>query len=114
MRILVVEDEPTLNRLVTEKLKLARYSVDSCLDGEDALAHLACAEYDALILDIMLPKIDGLTVLRRLRPLWRRDPIPIPNRSTWCAAPRCRRRPRIFWILCFRRPAGKCSSVPVT
>ena len=75
MRILVVEDEPTLNKLVTEKLKLARYSVDSCLDGEDALAHLACAEYDALILDIMLPKIDGLTVLRRLRADQNRTPV---------------------------------------
>lgn len=75
MRILVVEDEPTLNQLMTNKLKLAHYSVDACLDGEDALAHIACAEYDAVILDIMLPKVDGLTVLRQLRAKHDRTPV---------------------------------------
>ncbi|MBP1736791.1 MAG: OmpR family two-component response regulator [Oscillospiraceae bacterium] len=75
MRILVVEDEPTLNRLIADKLKLAHYSVDVCLDGEDALAHMACAEYDAVILDIMLPKVDGLTVLRQLRAAQNRTPV---------------------------------------
>jgi len=75
MRILVVEDEPTLNRLITDQLKLAHYAVDSCLDGDDALVHLAEAEYDAVILDIMLPKIDGLMVLRRLRAGQNRTPV---------------------------------------
>ena len=63
MRILVVEDEPELNRLLTKRLKSAGYSVDSCVDGRDALDHLPGAEYDALVLDIMLPGISGLEVL---------------------------------------------------
>ena len=50
MRILVVEDEPELNRLLTKRLKSAGYSVDSCVDGRDALDHLPGAEYDALVL----------------------------------------------------------------
>lgn len=75
MRILVVEDEPTLNRLIADKLKLEHYSIDACMDGEDALAHMACAEYDAVILDIMLPKIDGITVLRRMRAGRDRTPV---------------------------------------
>jgi two-component system copper resistance phosphate regulon response regulator CusR len=75
MRILVVEDEPKLNQLITGKLKLAHYSVDSCLDGEDALNHFACAEYDAVVLDIMLPKVDGLTVLAHLRAAQNRTPV---------------------------------------
>lgn len=75
MRILVVEDEPTLNRLITGQLKLAHYAVDSCLDGEDALVYLAGAEYDAVVLDIMLPRVDGLTVLHRLRAKQNRTPV---------------------------------------
>jgi DNA-binding response OmpR family regulator len=75
MRILVVEDEPTLNRLIADTLRLAHYAVDACPDGEDALAHMACAEYDAVVLDIMLPKVDGLTVLRRLRAGRDRTPV---------------------------------------
>ncbi|BAK97926.1 OmpR family two-component response regulator [Oscillibacter valericigenes Sjm18-20] len=75
MRILVVEDEPTLNRLIADTLRLAHYVVDACPDGEDALAHMACAEYDAVVLDIMLPKVDGLTILRRLRSERNRTPV---------------------------------------
>ena len=60
MRILVVEDEPELNRLLTKRLKAAGYSVDSCADGRDALNHLPVAEYDALVFAIMLPGVSGL------------------------------------------------------
>lgn len=67
MRILVVEDEINLNRLISQKLKNEHYSVDSCFDGNDALAFLQGAEYDAVVLDIMLPGISGLDVLRNLR-----------------------------------------------
>lgn len=67
MRILIAEDEKDLNRILTERLKAEHYSVDSCLNGQDALDYLDGAEYDALILDIMMPVVDGLTVLKRIR-----------------------------------------------
>ena len=67
MRILVAEDEQELNRLLRKRLKAAGYSVDGCMDGEEVWDYLAGAEYDALVLDIMMPKLDGLEVVRRLR-----------------------------------------------
>jgi DNA-binding response OmpR family regulator len=67
MRILVAEDERDLNSLLKKRLKEADYSVDSCFDGEEVFDYLMGAEYDALILDIMMPKMDGITVLRQLR-----------------------------------------------
>lgn len=65
MRVLVVEDQPEMNALLTRQLTAAHYSVDSCHTGTDALAYLAGGEYDAVVLDIMLPGVDGLEVLRR-------------------------------------------------
>ena len=67
MSILVVEDEPKLNELIAGKLTLAHYSVDRCFNGPDALDYARCAEYDGILLDIMLPGMDGLEVLRNLR-----------------------------------------------
>ncbi len=75
MRILIVEDEPELNALLVKQLKAAHYSVDSCLDGRDALDYLRGAEYDAMVLDIMLPGISGLDVLRRMRAKGDRTPV---------------------------------------
>lgn len=67
MRVLIVEDERDLNQIITERLKKEHYSVDTCFDGEEALAYLAAAPYDAVILDIMMPKLDGLSVLKKMR-----------------------------------------------
>lgn len=67
MRILVVEDEPKLNELIVKKLKSQGYSVDASLNGRDALDYFSCAEYDAVVLDIMLPGISGLDILRTIR-----------------------------------------------
>ncbi len=67
MRILVAEDDRDLNQIITSSLKSEHYSVDSCENGRDALDYLACAEYDALILDIMMPVMDGLTLLKTIR-----------------------------------------------
>ena len=67
MRILFAEDEEDLNHIVTQKLTEEGFSVDSCMNGEEALDCLAAAEYDAVILDIMMPKTDGYGVLRSLR-----------------------------------------------
>ena len=67
MRILLAEDEMDLNDILTMKLSDAGYSVDSCLDGEEALLYLSSAAYDVVILDIMMPKRDGISVLETMR-----------------------------------------------
>ena len=67
MRLLVAEDEVRLNSVITKRLVKEGYSVDSCFNGEEALDFLAVGEFDAVIMDIMMPKIDGLTVLRKMR-----------------------------------------------
>ena len=67
MKLLLVEDNPQLNKALTTLLKRNSYLVDSALDGEEALICLKEYQYDVIILDIMLPKVDGLEVLRRAR-----------------------------------------------
>lgn len=75
MRLLIVEDEKDLNKIISKKLKADGYSVDSCYDGEEAEDCLSVAEYDGIILDIMMPKKDGLTLLGELRD--KNDPTPV-------------------------------------
>ena len=75
MRILVAEDERNLNRILTEALTDEGYSVDPCFDGQEAWDALACAEYDVLVLDIMMPRMDGLTLVRRLRESGNMTPV---------------------------------------
>lgn len=67
VRILIAEDEKDLNQILTSRLKAEHYSVDSCKNGQEALDYIADAEYDAVILDIMMPVLDGLTVLQTIR-----------------------------------------------
>lgn len=67
MRILVVEDARDMNRLIVKTLTREGYTVDGCFDGEEAELYLTGAEYDAVLLDVMLPKRSGYEVLRRLR-----------------------------------------------
>ncbi len=67
MRLLVVEDEKDLNRILVKELEAEGYLVDSCYDGESAFDYLCMAEYDGAILDIMVPKMDGFTVLKKVR-----------------------------------------------
>ena len=95
MRILLAEDEHDLNLIITQKLTSDGYSVDSCFDGEAAMDYLSCADYDAVILDIMMPKADGLAVLRQLRQAGKTTPVmfltardAIADRvKDWTAAP---------------------------
>lgn len=75
MRILVVEDEKDLNSIINKRLKKAGYSVDSCYNGEEALDYMKLAEYDVIVLDIMLPKINGLDVVKTMRK--NRDKTPV-------------------------------------
>ena len=67
MRILVAEDQKDMNRLITGRLTAENYSVDSCFNGQEVFEYLACAEYDAIVLDVMMPVMDGLQVLKKLR-----------------------------------------------
>lgn len=67
MRLLLVEDEPSLRESVARKLHRAGYETDDCGDGETALEMLAVERYDLVLLDLNLPRVDGMTVLRTLR-----------------------------------------------
>ena len=75
MRLLIAEDEKDLNQVITNTLQKNHYSVDSCLDGQEALDCLDMAEYDAIILDIMMPRVSGLEVLKKLRSAGNKTPV---------------------------------------
>lgn len=67
MRLLIIEDEPDLLSGLTRALRRAGYSVDAAKDGEEGIFKAIEINYDAIILDVMLPRLDGWTVLARLR-----------------------------------------------
>lgn len=75
MRILLAEDERDLNNIITQKLTADGYSMDSCYDGKEAMDILSYTDYDAVILDIMMPKADGFEVLRFLRNAGKTTPV---------------------------------------
>ena len=67
MRILVVEDQKDLNKIITKRLTAEGFSVDSCFDGEAVFDYIDTAVYDCIVMDIMMPKKDGLTTLKEMR-----------------------------------------------
>lgn len=67
MRILVAEDERSLNRIITKQLASAGLSVDSVFNGTDAYDNLRMTEYDAAVLDVMMPGYDGFTLVKKIR-----------------------------------------------
>ena len=75
MRILVVEDEKDMNRIIVRGLESEGYLVDSCFDGESVFDYLAGAVYDAIVLDVMMPKMDGFEVLKRMRDAKNNTPV---------------------------------------
>ena len=75
MRILVCEDEKHLNRIISEAVEDEGYSVDSCYNGLDALDYIEGADYDVIIMDVMMPKLDGFEVVRRMRKKGNATPI---------------------------------------
>lgn len=75
MRLLLAEDERELSNALVVILKHENYSVDAVYNGEDALAYLESQEYDGAILDIMMPGMDGITVLKKLREQGNRVPV---------------------------------------
>src|SRR5438309_5879876 len=74
-RVLVVDDEPAVRRALERALRLERYDVELAGDGEEALDMLAKSPPDAVILDIGMPRLDGLEVCRRMRQAGDRTPI---------------------------------------
>ena len=75
MRILVVEDEQDLNRILAKTLTAEGYSVDTCFDGVEALDYLEGAEYDAIVLDVMMPRMDGFSLLAQMRESGNETPV---------------------------------------
>lgn len=75
MKVLLVEDYVPLRKSVARGLQEAGFAVDATGDGEEGLWYARSGDYDVIVLDLMLPKVDGLTILRRLRE--REDPVPV-------------------------------------
>ena len=86
MRILVVEDEPTLSKQIVHSLKNVGYAVDAALEGEEGYFLGDTEPYDAIVLDLGLPKIDGFTILDRWRKSGNKTPVLILTaRDRWQA-----------------------------
>jgi two-component system OmpR family response regulator len=126
MRVLVVEDEPDLLSVLAQSLREAGYAVDTASDGQDGLFKAQSGQYDALVLDLMIPQIDGWTVLKTLRSavnatpvliLTARDALPDRVRGLDCGADDYLTKPfelaELFARLraLIRRCAGKPNSV---
>ena len=75
MRLLLAEDERSLSRAVAAILEKNNYSVDAVYDGQEALDYLESENYDGVILDIMMPKVDGIAVLRQMRQRGDQTPV---------------------------------------
>ena len=75
MRLLLAEDERSLSKAVCAILEMNHYSVDAVYDGEEALDYIDAVAYDGIILDIMMPKKDGITVLREMRKKGNHTPV---------------------------------------
>lgn len=75
MKLLIVEDELDLNRSLVKLLKTQAYSVDAAYDGEEALDYLATTNYDALVVDVMMPRMDGFTLIQTLRQQGKQTPV---------------------------------------
>lgn len=75
MRLLVVEDEIHLLDIIKKRLQKEHYSVDACADGLEAMDYIELTAYDAVILDIMLPGMSGLDILKRVRAAGNRTPV---------------------------------------
>lgn len=75
MRLLLAEDEKELSKALVAIFKHNNFSVDAVYDGEEALAYLEGENYDGVILDIMMPKMDGITVLKKMRQKGNQVPV---------------------------------------
>jgi two-component system, OmpR family, response regulator MprA len=89
-RVLVVDDEPAVRRALERALRLENHDVTLAEDGEQALDVLAGGSTDAVILDILMPKLDGLEVCRRLRKAGDRTPVLMLTAATGSSSSRAR------------------------
>lgn len=75
MKVLIVEDEEYLNNIIAKRLKVENMIVDQCYNGEDALDYMSTSSYDVIVLDIMMPQLDGLAVVRQMRDEGNKTPV---------------------------------------
>jgi len=75
MKLLIAEDDADLNEIIVKKLRAEGFDVDACFDGEAALEHMLYADYDVAVLDIMMPVLDGVEAVRRLRAKGNATPV---------------------------------------
>lgn len=76
-KILVVDDEPLVIKAITDKLNSEQFAIDSALDGEDALLKVSQEKPDLILLDIIMPKLDGISVLKKLKAQQETKDIPV-------------------------------------
>ena len=101
MRLLLAEDERSLSKAIVTILEKNNYSADAVYDGVEALEYLESGNYDGLILDIMMPRMDGLTVLKKLRE--KGNTIPVLMLTGCLALP-----------LMLKKKSGRAAGVPRT
>lgn len=75
MRLLIAEDEKRLNRLIRDMMEDEGFTVDSCYSGADALEYVRSADYDAIIMDVMMPEMNGLDAVRTMRAEGKTTPV---------------------------------------
>lgn len=75
MKVLLVEDEEMLNNIIAKRLRVESMTVDCCFDGETALDHINTSSYDVVVMDVMIPKMDGFTVVQHLRQEGNKTPV---------------------------------------
>lgn len=75
MKVLIVEDEEMLNNIIAKRLKVESMTVDQCYNGEDGLDYISTSSYDVIVMDIMMPKLDGHAVVRQMREDGNKTPV---------------------------------------
>ena len=75
MKVLIVEDEQMLNNIIAKRLKLESMIVDQCFNGEDGLDYISTSSYDVIVMDIMMPKMDGHAVVQQMREEGNKTPV---------------------------------------
>ena len=75
MKVLLVEDEEMLNNIIAKRLKVESMIVDQCYNGEDGLDYISTSSYDVIIMDVMMPKMDGYTVVKHMREEGNKTPV---------------------------------------
>ena len=75
MKLLIAEDDTDLNEIIVKKLRAEGFEVDACFDGEAAVERMLYADYDVAVLDIMMPVLDGVAAVRRLRAAGNATPV---------------------------------------